>query len=344
MILTPVPSYFEKTTYKSSTVQKHSYTLDEKLGIKNSLKNATILLIIVNFFLLIGMYFFCFFNFIIQAILISIEFLCIYKSIVKKNNLKAIKIFIFIQFVNNVYTVFSFIVIIVGKTIFGYDFYNYQNKKVIFTTLDKIIIIFIIIIICYKIIFLNYYSNIYKLLIWQQEHINKMNEIQKNCITQVNNANFSSPPKLLVIPEIKNSNKNERLSPIHEENNKVGEISTKKRRSSKVIPKLSLQISPTSYIDSSSPLTPFDITYTSDFYLIPLNTPYNLDVKLSIFDEKEKKANEKENNEIDNDNEKENNVLRRYFISLSDVSTVDNKGYFIDRINNPIQQNDLEWI
>ncbi|CEF62803.1 Hypothetical protein SRAE_1000107200 [Strongyloides ratti] len=352
MILTPVSNYFERANYRPSSPHKYSNLCEEKLGIKDSLRNVTILLLISNFIFLIGMCFLCFFNFIVQTVLISVECWCIYMIFYKKINPTIMKFFIFEQLTNNVYAIFSIIIIIAVKTNFGYDFFNYHNKEIIFTTSDKLIIISSVIIICCKIFLTNFYKNIYKLLVWHQEHVNKMIEIHKNSVTQGNNNHLNSPPKHLVIPEVKKGTKSERLSPIQECSDKLEEMSVSQKSSlrklSKVSPKLSLQVTPTSFKDYSSPATPYDINYSSDFYLVPLNTPFNFDVKLSLFDEEEKQNDEEKENKIDieknSEERKKSDVLRRYFISLSDVSTVDNNNYYIDKFNNSLQQNDLKWM
>uniref|UniRef100_A0A0N5BSZ1 Uncharacterized protein n=1 Tax=Strongyloides papillosus TaxID=174720 RepID=A0A0N5BSZ1_STREA len=154
---------------------------------------------------------------------------------------------------------------------------------------------------------MNHYRKTYVLLLWQQEHLNKLVERHRKSITNGNNNNVTTSPKILVVPVMSKNKKIRKLSPIPIFNTMKMDMQGNIAKS--IIPTrtLSIEQPPTNKQDVTSHIESFDYICTPDFYQVPLKTPPFVEL-ISHSVEKDKKKEKK----LEDD---KNKNLPRYHIA-----------------------------
>ncbi|CEF66056.1 Hypothetical protein SRAE_2000072600 [Strongyloides ratti] len=340
MVVTLAGSNLGGSSTRPSNPHKYAHLCGKKIDIMESFKGVTTILIFVDIIFLIGMFFFSIPFLVFRGASTLIGYWFLYMVAFKDSNPKIMIFFIFNQFIDSIYAIFVFILILFVEV----NFNGYSEANGIFVSIEIFIIISNFITVCFKTCFMGYYTRFYKFILWNQENINNIIATYTNSTTFGNNIYPNPPPNILVIPGsdgILHGPQN--MPPLPKYNDVITEPLSQKVVPLDVVENITttrseevqtetLPTTTTNESFSNLLIDPTDLISTPDFRQIPLNDSSIFDTIIQV------PKNKEENNDIiQNQSINENGPPPSYHISNTEFKPNDKKENDSDKFDNPFQ-------
>uniref|UniRef100_A0A0N4Z204 Ion_trans domain-containing protein n=1 Tax=Parastrongyloides trichosuri TaxID=131310 RepID=A0A0N4Z204_PARTI len=340
MVVTLATSDMGESVSRPSNPYQYANICGKKLFIMDTLKRVNIILILVDILFLFGILFFSVPFLIFRCVMTVMGYWCLYTATIKDGNPRIMIFFVFNQFIDIVYTVFILMLIFFIGVTFSNELDDNTINQTDYYNIEAFLIISNLITIIFKTLFMGYYTKLYKLLLWQQEHINSIIATYTNSSFNSSNIYPNPPPNILIVPGTGEIIPNPHRSPLPTYNDVMTTNEEEKTKEPKVIEPLNLQTQDSipNHETPTSPIENIDFVSTPHFQQVPLDD-FN-----SIFDITQSDVNHTNNNHNNqeshtaNQHPNDNEAPPMYHLPTNTKSTeIDNKNNDKDKddFSNP---------